>query len=150
MLRLCGGVRLKSRSYSIVAQIERCRKDFNGRRRRRRVQQRGPLPGFGSSFPWPTSRCEYTGRGDPNPTKVPCGDPGPYYASIFTKVPLTPLALRREAALLADSSKIDGTAAEDLLLLDDDVVELVDDDVDEVEAVLEDDAAEFLAVGWIG
>jgi hypothetical protein len=55
-----------------------------------------------------------------------------------------------EAALLADSSKIDGTAAVDLLLVEEDVLELVDDDVDELEelAALEEvDVAELLAVG---
>ena len=57
-----------------------------------------------------------------------------------------------EAALLADSSKIDGTAAVDLLLVEEDVLEL-DDDVDELGelAALEDvDVAELLAAGWTG
>jgi hypothetical protein len=63
-------------------------------------------------------------------------------------VPLIPLALRIEAALLADSSKADGTAADDFLVLDADAAELVDDEVEEVEelAALED--ADL--VGWIG
>ena len=68
-------------------------------------------------------------------------------------MPLTPLALRIEAALLADSSKIDGTAAVDLLLVDEDVPEPVDDDVDELEelvALEEVDVADLLAVGWTG
>jgi hypothetical protein len=61
-----------------------------------------------------------------------------------------PLALRMEAALLADCSKADGTTALDFLVLDE---EFVDDDVDELEelAVLEEaDVAGLLAVGCTG
>jgi hypothetical protein len=64
-------------------------------------------------------------------------------------LPLIPLALRMEAALLADCSKADGTTALDFLVLE----EFVDDDVDELEelAVLEEaDVAGLLAVGCTG
>jgi hypothetical protein len=59
-----------------------------------------------------------------------------------TSEPLTPLSLRIEAALLAASSKADGTAVEDLLLLVEDVLELVED-VEELEDV-EDEAADLV------
>ncbi len=65
-------------------------------------------------------------------------------------MPLTPLALRIEAALPADSSKAEGTAALDLLLFDEDVLELVVDVLEELAVVEEAAAAALLAVGLTG
>jgi hypothetical protein len=57
-----------------------------------------------------------------------------------------PLALRMEAALLADCSKADGTTALDFLVLDEEFV----DELEELAVLEEADVAGLLAVGCTG